>query len=624
MTAEMWIALAILGAAIVLFISEWIRVDVVALIVVVTLILSGILTVDEAFAGFSSSVVLTIAALFVVGGAILQTGLAGVIGQRLLNIAGDDPNRLLLVIMLSVAVLSGFMSDSGTVAVLLPAIISLAASAQISPSRLLIPLSFGSLLGGAMTLIGTPPNIIVSDLLKSEGLTPFGFFDFSPIGLVMLLSGTVFMLLVGKRLLPDHKPKQEIQRIENPEELIEVYRLPDNLFRLRVRRTSDINGLTLKDAGLRSNFDLTVLDILRPAEPREVAKFGERSLVIQDNSMQSLPPWAETELQAGDILIVQGDWQDVNHASASLNLAMQAAHATDDYALVTDEVGVAEVLLPPRSSLVGKTIVETRFGSLYQLTVLGIQRSSVDEPLPLKSTRLKFGDILLVQGPWTNILDLRTSRRDFVVMGQPEAMVPATARRRAPIALLILLGMLVALVTNLLPVAVAAMLAGLLMILTGCLTIDDAYQAVDWKSIVLIAGMLPMATALEKVGLVSMVADGLTASMGGLSPLVIMGSLFIVTSLFTQVLSNTATAVLIAPVALAAATNLGLRPHAFLMTVAIAASMAFATPVASPVNTLVMGAGNYSFRDFMKVGLPMILLMMVVSLLLLPVLWPLR
>ncbi len=546
------------------------------------------------------------------------------IGQRILRIAGEDPNRLLLVIMLAVALLSGFMSDAGTVAVLLPAIISVSASAQISPSRLLIPLSFGSLLGGAMTLIGTPPNIIVTDLLKTEGLTPFGFFDFTPIGLALLISGTAFMFLLGRHLLPEHKPKQDVQRVENPEELVDLYRLPDNLFRMRVRRGSEITGLSLQQAGLRSEYNLTVLGIQRPSETREVARLGERSLVLQDSSPQNIAPTADAELMAGDILVVQGDGSDVSHASARLNLAVQPARTKDEHALVTNEVGVAEVLLPPRSSLVGKTIVETRFGSVYQLTVLGIQRASVDEPLPLKTTKLKFGDILLVQGPWKNIQELRAHPRDFVVMGQPEQMVPAQAWKRAPLALAILVGMLVVLVTNLLPVAVAAMLAGLLMILTGCVSIDEAYEAVDWKSIVLIAGMLPMATALERVGLVGLAADWMTSSFGEMSPLFIIGSLFLVTSLFTQVLSNTATAVLIAPIALAAATNLGLRPYAFLMAVAIAASMAFASPVASPVNTLVMGAGNYSFKDFMKVGLPMILLMMVVSLLLLPVLWPLK
>jgi di/tricarboxylate transporter len=257
------------------------------------------------------------------------------------------------------------------------------------------------------------------------------------------------------------------------------------------------------------------------------------------------------------------------------------------------------------------------------LTVLGIRRPGDEVALDLKSTPLRFGDTLLVQGPWENILALRKRRRDFVVMGQPEEMIGAPTRKKAPVALLILVGMLLLMITNLVPVATASMLAGLAMVLTGCLTIDDAYESVDWKSIVLIAGMLPMAIALEKVGLVALAADGLAASFGRMSPMVVMAGLFLVTSLFTQVLSNTATTVLIAPIALAAAQNMNLQPQAFLMAVAIAASMAFASPVASPVNTLVMGAGHYRFSDYIKVGMPLIFLSMLITVLVLPLLWPL-
>lgn len=298
------------------------------------------------------------------------------------------------------------------------------------------------------------------------------------------------------------------------------------------------------------------------------------------------------------------------------------AQTDEQDSLVTDEVGLAEVLLPPRSSLVGKTLVEVRFGTIYKLTVLGIHRPGVSEPLDLKTPRLRFGDTLLVQGPWQNLLTLRKQRKDFVVMGEAEGMVGAPARQRAPLALLILVGMLVLLVANLLPVAAACLLAALAMVLAGCLTIDDAYAAVDWKSIVLIAGMLPMSTALEKVGLVGLAAEGLTDTLGALSPLVVMVSLFGLTSLFTQVLSNTATTVLVAPIALAAAQKLNVQPYAFLMAVAMAASMAFASPVASPVNTVVMGAGDYRFSDYIRVGLPLILLTLVISALVIPLLWP--
>lgn len=618
----MWITLGILVAAIVLFITEWLRVDLVALLVVVALMLSGILTTQEAIAGFANPAILTIASLFVIGGGVMQVGLAGRIGQQILSIAGEGQRRLVAMIMLTVALLSGFLSSTGTVAVLLPAIISLSRNARISPSKLLMPLSFGALLGGAMTLIGTPPNIIVNDLLTEHDVRAFAFFDYTPIGIVLLIAGVGFMLFIGFRLLPEHKSQAELHRIETPEELVSIYRLPDNLYRLRVRRASPLINKTLQEADLRQKFNLSILEILRSPEPREVAKLGERRLILQSDSLDTISPEPETRIQTNDILIAQGNHLDVSYAAANLNLGVQPAQSDDKQTLISDEVGVAEVLLPPRSSLLGKTIVEARFGTLHHLTVLGIHRSGEETPLDVKETRLRFGDTLLVQGPWKHIRALRKRRRDFVVMGEPEALFGAPNRKQAPIALAIVLGMLALLITNTLSVTTASMLAALAMILTGCLTIDEAYANVDWKSIVLIAGMLPMSTALEKVGLVEQAAGGLTSAFGNLSPIIILSALFLLTSVFTQVLSNTATTVLIAPIALAAAQQMGIQPHAFMMTVAVAASMAFASPVASPPNTLVMGAGNYQFSDYIKVGTPLILITLVICMLVMPLLWP--
>jgi di/tricarboxylate transporter len=621
MTLDMWIALAILVAAIVLFVTEWLRVDVVAIGVMVALMLTNLLTAQEAIAGFSNPAVLTIASLFIVGGGVMQTGLAASIGEGILKVAGTRPGRLTVVIMTAVALLSAVMSDTGTVAVLLPAIISLGLSARISPSKLLIPLSYGSLLGGATTLIGTPPNIIVSDILREQGLQPFNFFSYTPVGLLLFAAGVLFMLFIGQRLLPEHKPKQEVQRVETPEELVDIYRLPDNLFRLRVRRESSIAGQSILEARLGQEHGLRVLDVLRPDESRDTQGKPKRNSNRQAGYI-SLPPTPDTILQPGDVLIAQVDPKDIGHLAARLNLGVQPAHVDDEVSLISNEVGVAEVLLPPRSSLLGKSLVEVHFGSLYHLTVLGINRPGVEEPLDLKETELRFGDTLLVQGPWENILDLRQRRRDFVVMGQPEQILGTPARAKAPLAMLVLLGMLVMMITNLMPLATASMLAALVMILTGCLTIDEAYEAVDWKSIVLIAGMLPMATALENVGLVDLAAQGFTQGLGNFGPMIVLGGFFLLTSIFTQVLSNTATTVLLAPIALASAIQLNVQPYAFLMGIAIAASMAFASPVASPANTLVMGAGHYRFSDYMRVGIPLILITLVVAMLSIPVVFP--
>lgn len=622
MSTDMWIALAILAGAIVLFVTEWLRVDVVAIAVMVALTLTGLLSATESISGFSNPAVLTIASLFIVGGAVMQTGLADAIGRRILKIAGSNPRRLTAVIMVAVGMLSAFMSDTGTVAVLLPAIVSLAHRARISASKLLIPLAYGSLLGGATTLIGTPPNIIVSDLLREQGLQPFQFFDYTPIGLSLFITGTLFMLLAGRRILPDYKSRQDVQRVETPEELVALYRLPEDMFRLRVRRDSELVGMTVAQSRLRQDFYITVMDILRPRQQQPVGKWGDTGQFLQKEEYGSLAVTPETTFNHGDVLIARGQATDISQAAANWNLGVQPAKSEGDYSLITHEAGIVEVLLPPRSSLLGKTLVETKFGTIHGLTVLGIHRPGVEEPLDLKKTLLSFGDILLVQGPWQNVLSLKKQPRDFVVIGEPEAMIGPPTRAKAPLAMLILAGMLVLMVTNALPIVAASMLAALAMILTGALTIDEAYDAVDWKSIVLVAGMLPMSIALERVGLVGLGAQVLTDSLGTMGPHVILGGLFLLTSLFTQIISNTATTVLIAPIGLAAAQNLGVHPYAFVMGIAIAASMAFATPVASPVNTLVMGAGDYRFGDYLKTGVPMILLALVVSIAVIPLMFP--
>lgn len=622
MTPEMWITLSILAAAIVLFVSEWLRLDVTALLVVAALMLTGLLTPQEALSGFSNTAVLTIASLFIVGGGVMQTGLANQIGENILRVAGSHAPRLTAVIMLAVATLSGFMSSTGTVAILLPAIISLSRKTRINPSRLLMPLAFGSLLGGSATLIGTPPNIIVADLLREAGQPTFHFFSYTPMGLVLIVAGVAYMLLVGQRLLPNEPMYTDIQRVSTPRELAVLYQLPENLFRLRVRRGSLLVDRSLAETNLRQSFNVNVLEIQRPPEYRSVMRLGSNRLLLQPEAVQKFTPLPQTLFQVDDILIVQGDSDDVRHLAAILDLGVQPAGTEDARVLSSEEVGLAEILLPPRSGLIGKTLVDAQFGRLYRLTVLGIRRPGSVARLDLKTTPLRFGDVLLVQGPWRNIIELRNQRRDLVVMGQPEEMMGAPGRKKAPLAMLILGAMLVAMVFNVLPLVTISLLAALAMILSGCLMIDDAYNALDLKSIVLIAGMLPMSIALEKVGVINLAAQGLTQTLGNWGPVWVLAGLLTLTTLFTQVLSNTATTVLIAPIGLAAAAKLGVQPQAFLMGVAIAASLGMATPVASPVNTLVMGSGNYRFSDFFKVGGPLILFLLALSMLVLPLLWP--
>jgi di/tricarboxylate transporter len=630
MDIQAWLVLGILLVAIVLFLTEWLRVDVVALGVVIALMISGILTPAEAISGFSNTAVITIVALFVVGGAVLQTGLAGMIGRRVLAIAGTDEKRLTIVLILAVALLSSFMSDTGTVAVLLPAVIILARSANISPSRLLIPLAYGSLLGGAVTLIGTPPNIIVSELLQETGYRPFTFFSYTPVGLALVAAGAIYMLFIGRKLLPQRHKAEREQPLESADEMVERYRLPDNLFHLRVRLWSRLIGKTLADSHLGDQYHITVLEILRREEPRPALRIVRPRNGQQKSNgevkRRSIPPEATAVLESDDILVVQGEARDVGHAAAVWSLGVQSNvksnGANGGEARINEEVGVAELLLPPRSRVIGKTLVETRFSQAYGLNVLGINSPTGKGEVVLRDHKLQFGDTLLVQGRWQDIIALRDQRRDFVVMGQPEQMLYLPKKRKAIIALIVLLGMLVMMIGEVLPLVTVALAAGLVMILTGCLTMDEAYQAIDWKSVVLIAGMIPMSIALQRAGLIDLAADRLIISFGQYGPLAILAGLFLLTSLFTQFISNTATTVVVAPVALAAAQTMGVQPHAFLMAVAVAASMAFATPVASPSNTLVMGAGNYRFSDYIKVGVPLIFIALVVTLLVLPLVFP--
>jgi len=622
MTPDMYITLGILILAITSFVTEKLRVDIVAFLVVVALMLTGILDTSEALSGFSNPAVLTVAALFIVGGAVFQSGLAAAIGTRILAIAGKQESRLIAVLMVAVALLSSLMSDTGTVAVLLPAVVILSHDAKISPSRLLIPLSYGALLGGAMTLIGTTPNIIVSDLLSESGMEPFSFFSFTPIGVAMLIVGVAFMVLVGRRLLPTRETRQDEPPVQTPDELIDHYRLPDNLYGLRVRRTSLLTGRPLDQTPLRSEYHLTVLEIQRASYGRRIFAFGDSNGAGHSNTVEALQPTPETILRTDDLLLVQGTSRDIARATAALNLAVQPANSSSDSYLISKEAGIAEIIIPPRSKLIGRSIADCRFGTTYKLTVLALQRPGESGSLAIATTPLEFGDTLLVQGAWEDILALKPQRRDFIVTGQPESMLVSQNRKKAILTAVVLVGMMLLMATNLLSVTAASMLAALTIVLSGVLTMDEAYQSIDWRSILLIAGMLPMSIALQKVHLVDMVAVSISDGLGTLGPHAVMAGLFLLTSLCTQVLSNTATTVLVSPIAMATALALHVQPQAFMMAVGIAASMAFASPVASPVNTLVMGAGNYRFSDFMKAGIPMIVIMLAICLAILPLLFP--
>ncbi len=621
MTGSIALVFGILVVTIALFVSDRFRLDVAALLSLLALSLTGILTPEEALAGFADPVVLMIAALFVVGDGLFQTGVAQAMGRLPARLAGDSEIRLLLVIMALVALLSGFMSSTGTVAVMLPVVMGLAWGRNLSPSKLLIPLSVASLLGGMLTLIGTAPNLVVSNHLEAMGHNPFGFFAFTPIGVVVVLLGMGFMALIGYRLLPDRpSPARPPSTADQPtvRELAESYELPPTVFRLRIAPESPLVGGTLEDANLPDAFGLTVVELHPPAVPVDDPGRRRRSTPTQE-----LAPGAETRLDEGWVLVVQGSADGVSRlvARGCVELMAEGASATDG--LAGTEGGIAEVLLTPRSRLLGKHLIDLRFRDRWGLNVIGIKRLGVLVQGDIRRTPLRFGDTLLVQGSWDRIRLLQREPRDFVVPLAPREMVEAALPLgRAPVAVGIMVAMMILLTLGAIPAVIAVFLAAVAMVLTGCVTATDAYRAVNWESVVLIAAILPMATALEKTGGMGLIVDSISGALGGAGPILLLAALFLLTSALSQVISNTATAVLLAPIAYQLAVGMGAAPQPFMMTIALAASTAFATPVASPVNTLVLGPGGYRFGDFFKVGVALQLLVLVVAVLLIPLLFP--
>jgi di/tricarboxylate transporter len=601
-TADIALMLAILAISVLLFVVEWLRVDVVALLVLMTLILTGLVTPTEAFAGFGTPAVVTLWAIFIVSGGLFHTGVANLVANYLLRIAGTRIPRLTGLLMASVGIMSGVMNNVGATAVLMPAVVSMSRRIRVAPSRLLLPLAFGSLMGGMTTLIGTPPNILVSDALRTAGLEPFSLFDFAPVGLTVLVVGTVYMVLIGRRMLPERTPEERLAEVGGPDvDLVDFYRLGERLFRARIPYGSVLIGQTLADSGLRRDFDLSVIGIERRGEAR-------------------LAPTKDFILRRGDVLLIEGMVDHLVWAEATGRLEVQPEVGVADKDLQSEAVGVAEVLLSPHSRLVGKALSEIQFREKYNLSVLAILRDGRPRRTGLAELPLRFGDTLLVQGPRHNFRVLQREP-DFVVLGGIEE-APAIRARKAPLAAGLVLVMLVTVLAGWLPIMAGALLAGVLMVITGCLTMDEAYQSIEWKAVFLVAGMLPLGVAMENTGTAQYLAEMMVDLVGGSGPLAIVVGFYVITNLLTQFISNAASTVLIAPIAISVARYVGSDPRTLLMAVAVAASAGFLTPVGHQANVLVMGPGGYRFSDYVKVGLPLDLLTLAAVIIILPLIFP--
>jgi di/tricarboxylate transporter len=604
----MILTLAILGGGLLLLLSGRLRADFVALLIAVALSVSGVLTPQEALSGFSRAAVITIMAIFVLAEGLRRTGLTERAGNLLLRLAGGAERRLVVVVMLAGAFLSLFMNNIAAMAVLLPAVSGAARKAGVNPSRLLIPLAFSTLLGGMATLL-TTSNIVVSSLLKDQGLAGFGLLDFAPVGLPLVAAGIAFMALWGRHLLPARSPAerlQAIQRAEGEEDLVQTYRLSERLFRARIPAGSYLIGKPLARSTFREIYNLNVVAIER--EGRTI-----------------LCPTPDAILQEGDTVLLEGRLEDFKRKDVEPYLEILPPKEWHERDLEAPAIAVVEAVLAPRSRLIGQTLRQAHFREKYGMTVLGIWRGDRPIRTGLSDLPLQFGDALLLQGPRDRLRVLQ-AEPDLIISGEglEEAEgVPLPVPGRSWLALgIMILTLLGAALSR--PAVGEIMLGGALaMILVGALTMDQAYRAIDWKTVFLVAGVLPLGLALVKTGAASALASGLSSILGPAGPLALLAGLVSLTFLLSQAINGAAVAAVIAPVAIQAAQQCGANPRALAMGVALATSMAFLTPLGHPVNMLVMGLGGYRVRDYTKVGLPLALLLLGLMLLFLPLFWPL-
>ncbi|EOX9619096.1 SLC13 family permease [Klebsiella pneumoniae] len=609
MNGELIWVLSLLAIAVVLFATGKVRMDAIALMVIVAFVLSGTLTLNEAFSGFSDPNVILIAALFIIGDGLVRTGVATKMGAWLVSVAGNSETKMLIYLMLTVAGLGAFMSSTGVVAIFIPVVLSVSARMNTSPSRLMMPLSFAGLISGMMTLVATPPNLVVNSELLREGLHGFSFFSVTPIGLVVLILGIVYMLAVRFMLKTDNGDSARDGRKRSTfRDLIREYHLTGRARRLAIRPGSPMIGQRLDDLKLRERYCANVIGVERWRRFRRV--------IVNVNGV--------SEFRARDVLLIDMSASDVDLRQFCGEQMLEPMVLRGEYfADQALDVGMAEVALIPDSEMIGKTVREIAFRTRFGLNIVGMKRddkamdgSVVDEPLQL-------GDILLVVGNWRQIALLAKRGRDFVVLNMPVEVDDASpAHSQAPHAIFCLVLMVALMLTDEIPNPIAAIIACLLMGKFRCINAESAYKAIHWPSIILIVGMMPFALALQKTGGVDLVVKGLMDVAGGEGPYLMLGCLFMMCAAIGLFISNTATAVLMAPIALAAAKSMGVSPYPFAMVVAMAASAAFMTPVSSPVNTLVLGPGKYSFSDFVKIGVPFTILVMVVCVLLIPVLFP--
>lgn len=631
----MTITLIILVITVAMFIWGRVRADIVALTALAALLVLGILTPAEALAGFSSPIVIMMIGLFVVGGAIMQTGLAKLTGNKLMALSRGNETITFLLVMLVTSFIGAFVSNTGTVALMMPIIMSIAAGSGMQSSRFLMPLAFAGSLGGMLTLIGTPPNLVIDEVLTAAGYQPLAFFSFFPVGIIVIAIGIIVLMPLSKIFLSKSQGSKKKKNAKSLDDLVDEYRLLDNLHRFIVpsSRTSaardengnqlDIVGKTLKELSIQKKYGVSIIEIRNEKKSR---------LGLVKDVNQNMAKSSST-IQVHDTLYIIGDEQKMQRFARDYGLRKVKDVKIDFY-----DLGLTEIVVMPTSNFVGLRIGEANLRKRFGINVLGVKRGSSSSSSSeggrggseyitdnLIATKLHVGDMLLVQGEWTNLAHLTADTTNWVVLDQPEKTADKVLLDyKAPVAAAIMLLMIAMMVFDFIPVApvTAVIIAGLLTVFAGCFrNVEAAYKTINWESIVLIAAMMPMSTALEKTGASALVSQGLVDSLGAMGPTALLAGIYFTTSLMTMFISNTATAVLMAPIALVAAQQVGVSPYSFLFAVTLGASMCFASPFSTPPNALVMKAGGYTFMDYVKVGLPLQIIIGVVMTFVLPLLF---
>ena len=594
---------AIILAAIVLFVWNRIPVILVAMGVGMALYATGLVTLNQALSGFGDPAVMFIATLFVVSAALDRTGVTAWAGQMLIRGAGEESRtRLMVLIALLVAVLTALISLNGAIAALLPVVVVMALRLRRQPSQLLMPMVFSAHAGSLLALTGTPVNVLVSEAAADAGFRAIGFFEFTIVGVPLLLGVIAISILLGQKLLP-HRSGETMSAdfSRHATTLVEQYGLKEGLFRLRLRASSPLVG--------------------QPASVLEVHKWEQLRLVAIHDGETGERLKRET-MAEGDFLLVSGQGEEAARLASAQHLAFRLENSEDDLrdSLFNRSSGLAEVMIPPRSEMIGQTAYQGMVTESGDLVVIAIQRGGID--VGAEPVQLQAGDTMLLQGSW-KALDTRLADPQVLVVNSPDLVrrqaVPLGAGAWGAIG--VLGAMVFCLATGLVPAAVAGILSCFALVLLRVVTVDQAYRAVDWTTVILVAAMMPLSTAMVQTGAADMMADGLVAIAAGGSPTILLASIFLLTAILGQLISNTATALIIIPVGVAAATTMGVSPVPVLMCIAVAAAASFLTPIATPTNLMVMRPGGYAFGDYWKFGLPMMIWFFIVAVFVVPLVW---